>query len=142
MTVFQKWIASGLAGCVLLVLAVHLKNHDPESEKVRFMPCVLRKVTGFHCPGCGSTRAAHALLNRDLGSAWRKNPAFVISLPFILFGFTYSWLNWISPRRARPVRNLLEKLPASLPYVVIAAFVLFGILRNLPMSPFSALAPH
>lgn len=33
------------------------------------MPCVLRTLTGYYCPGCGGTRAVYALLRLQL---WRS----------------------------------------------------------------------
>ncbi|NBX37755.1 MAG: DUF2752 domain-containing protein, partial [Planctomycetes bacterium] len=32
----------------------------------------------MQCPGCGSTRAMHDLLNADLVRAFRCNPALVV----------------------------------------------------------------
>ena len=39
-----------------------------------FPPCPLRAITGFLCPGCGTTRALHALLHGDVAAAFRFNP--------------------------------------------------------------------
>jgi hypothetical protein len=35
--------------------------------------CLFRRVTGRPCPACGSTRATLALLQGDVGEAWRHN---------------------------------------------------------------------
>jgi len=99
-------------------------------------------VTGFYCSGCGTTRSAYALLNLDLLGAWRKNPAFVITSPFIVFGFLLPWLRWVSPTQAIHFDRLATRLPKNLPLWVLGALILFGILRNLQMEPFSLLAPR
>ena len=68
--------------------------------------CVFRQATGLDCPGCGITRALHALLHGRVGEAFRFNPmlfAMMIaggfSLPSVLRGetprFLYArWFGW------------------------------------------------
>lgn len=51
---------------------------------------MVKVLTGFDCPGCGSQRALHALLSGDLVGAWRSNAAFIIALPLIaVLAFTH-----------------------------------------------------
>ena len=49
------------------------------------IPCVFHEVTGLYCPGCGGTRAAAALLQREV----------ILSLfyhPIVLYGVViYGW---------------------------------------------------
>lgn len=68
--------------------------------------CVFRTVTGLECPGCGSTRALHALLHGRIGEAFRFNPllfavmiAAACALPAFLRGetprfLTTRWFGW------------------------------------------------
>ena len=37
--------------------------------------CLLRRLTGFSCPGCGLTRCFISLAHGDLAAAWSFNPA-------------------------------------------------------------------
>lgn len=46
-----------------------------------FPRCWLYQTTGLQCPGCGATRAVHALLNGRLGEAFRLNALMVLLLP-------------------------------------------------------------
>lgn len=138
----HKWIVSGCSFVVLLLLVAYLKLNDPSDQKARFIPCVFNKLTGLHCPGCGSTRASHALLNFDIKGAWQKNRAFVVAVPFIIFGFSYSYLRWMNPRWVAKLTPIIASIPKPIPYLVFAILLLFGILRNLPIEPFSQLAPH
>lgn len=39
-------------------------------------PCVLRRVTGIPCPGCGLSRAWLAVLRLDFVQAFRYHPMF------------------------------------------------------------------
>ena len=120
-----------LAGIVVVVL---LLKFDPNQAGNPLPPCPSRWLTGIYCPGCGATRALHALLHGDIGKAISMNVVFVLALPVVVL----------------LVLNHVAKLPARL--VTIAGFfsdarpwawvlICFAILRNLPWVPFSWLAP-
>ena len=50
------------------------------------MPCLFHHYLGVSCPGCGTTRAIHALFSGSLSESLRFNPAlFVIGLPISIF---------------------------------------------------------
>lgn len=42
--------------------------------------CPFLTLTGFQCPGCGTTRALHALLHGQVGDAFRLNPLLFAAL--------------------------------------------------------------
>jgi hypothetical protein len=108
-----------------------LATQDPASSPY-YLPCGFHLLTGWWCPGCGSTRALHALVHGDLGAALRFNGPVTVGLlaaPAVL---------WLARRRPR-LRSLLLA-PTTLA-LLTAAMLLFGILRNLPYPPFSAMAP-
>ena len=47
--------------------------------------CVLHRVTGVHCAGCGMTRAFCAISHGDFAAAWGFNPfGFVFYAAFVL----------------------------------------------------------
>lgn len=37
-------------------------------------PCTFHKITGFYCPGCGGTRAVHALLHGRILTSLKYHP--------------------------------------------------------------------
>lgn len=45
--------------------------------------CPIHSLTGFFCPGCGSTRAVKALINGDISLAFHNN-ALSLLLPVFL----------------------------------------------------------
>jgi hypothetical protein len=53
--------------------------------------CVIRRVTGQPCPGCGMTRALSRLAHGDLCGAWRHNPRVVVVAPLLVV----AWLGAI-----------------------------------------------
>ena len=68
---------------VFLAIAAWLYfSFDPASTGL-FPKCMFLQFTGYKCPGCGSQRAVHAMLNGDFATAWRMNAMLVASLPVI-----------------------------------------------------------
>lgn len=93
----------------------------------RFYPqCAFHTLTGLDCPGCGTTRALHALLHGDVGAAFRFNPmlfalaaVMLCTLPSILRGesprfLKTRWFGWTS----------------------VVFVTTFWIVRNTPLYPF------
>ncbi len=75
----RRWQRLGLAILAVGALA-WLWAVDPTQSL--FAPrCLFHDLTGLHCPGCGSTRAAHALLHGRLGEALAFNLVFTLGLP-------------------------------------------------------------
>jgi len=124
--------AAALAGTVALLL---LRNFDPAKSWI-FPPCPLHFLTGWYCPGCGSLRALHQLLQGNVRAAWAMNPLTMVLLPFIGYGLTSQALLVLRGRRLPGVF-----LSANMIRLLCAVIVLFGILRNLPIHPFNLLAP-
>lgn len=72
-----------IAVCViLLVLGFIYYALDPASSTA-FPRCTFLSLTGYKCPGCGSQRAIHALLNGDVVAAFKYNAMLLIALPWI-----------------------------------------------------------
>lgn len=65
---------------VLAVLAL-LARFGPEAPL--WPRCPFHVLTGLECPGCGSTRAIHALLRGDLRVAFWCNPFLFYLIPML-----------------------------------------------------------
>jgi len=87
--------------------------------------CLFHEATGLFCPGCGNTRALHALLHGHILMSLRYNPLLIPAVLTVL-------LLVMRPRLATR-----RSVAWSIAVVIIA----FAILRNLPWSPFTLLAP-
>lgn len=71
-----------MGGTVLLVGLVTYAVLDP-SESILFPKCPFYVLTSLKCPGCGSQRAIHALLNGDIPGAFHFNALLVSSVPLV-----------------------------------------------------------
>lgn len=122
-----------LAALALAAVAVALALVDPSRGPVL---CPFRALTGLACPGCGATRGLHALLTGDLGAALRYNALTVALLPFALWAAYVSLGHALGGPRLKVLR--LSPLGTWAFAAVVAAW---WVVRNLPMVPFSGLAP-
>lgn len=102
-----------------------------------FPKCLLYTFTGLYCPGCGSQRAIVALLHADISDALHDNLLAVLALPFLIYSFTISSINFIGNK------NLKTKTVYSPSFVkaIFLLVVIFSILRNIPLYPFTLFAP-
>ena len=126
-------MAAAIAGIAAAVFL--LRVFDPATSGI-FPPCPLHYLTGWYCPGCGSLRAVHQLLNGNPRAAWAMNPLTIFLLPFLTYELSSYALVGI---RGYGLPQLF--LPAVWIRGLGAAIIVFGIARNLPMFPFELLAP-
>ena len=125
-------VATGLA--VAVALAVMYFLYDPAEES--WMPqCLLHRMTGYECAGCGSQRMLHALLHLDIAGALRANALLTLALPYLAF---WGWVE-LTPRRRRGSRKYslrLERIHRRLNSpraigVICIVIVMWSIGRNM-----------
>jgi len=96
--------------------------------------CIFHELTGFYCPGCGGQRSLHSLLNGNFLKAIDYNLLFILLLPLILY-FMFVFITG----KKYSTSSFIYKPYFSL--TIAIAVVAFWILRNIPVKPFSWLAP-
>jgi hypothetical protein len=129
----RAWWGAGIVAA-LLASAV-LFWFDP--VRYAFYPlCLFHVTTGWHCPGCGALRGAHEFLHGHWLTALRLN-ALVFGLAPLAFVGWFGW-HW---RERDPLRPDRFRFSAPAGWWVLGALVLFGVLRNIPVYPFTLLAP-
>jgi len=122
------WRIAAVTAAALVVSAgvVVLFVFDPSTAGF-FPVCTLHEMTGLQCPGCGGLRAVHQLTHGHLEAAWHLNPLVVALFPVAL------WLGLREAVRAFTGREWPGLVTRPLfVWLLAAAMVLFGILRNVP----------
>ncbi len=122
----------GLSACLLACL---LYRHGPSASW--FPGCLFHRFTGLDCPGCGMTRAAHASLHGRFGEAFRFNPVGMVLVSAALLGLGLELIGWMRGT-ALPVRFQIGRRGA---WWLFGIVMVFWILRNIPIWPFTLLAP-
>lgn len=124
---------------LLLLVAAGLLYHagtQIPGESQVLLPCVFFTLTDWHCPGCGVTRLVHALLHGRIYEAFRYNPLLFVATPFLALGVTSELKRYVTGRA------LFQKMLPSRAIMPIFWLVLaYWVLRNIPVFPFTLLAP-
>lgn len=122
-SVFLLWLTIAAGSVCLFVI---------EPGKSALLPvCPFRALTGFTCPGCGSTRGMHQLLHGNLGAAFELNPLLLLALPLLLYALLdYSY----RVMTGRPIRH--NTLAPKYIYTIFGVVLFFWVFRNTPWYPF------
>ena len=129
-------VAGGLA-LAAVVAGVWLLRGGPDLG-VWWPGCMFHRLTGWHCPGCGMTRALCALWHGRVAAAFGYNPLLMSVAPVVAAGVGLEVLAWVrGPERATP--RLRPGPRVVIGFVVVV--VVYWVLRNLPWWPCTMLAP-
>lgn len=114
-------------GIVLITVAAFFALYiygtfDPSES---FFPrCPFYWATGLKCPGCGSQRALHHLLNGEIGAAFHHNAFLVAFIPVLVFIISADLLRFRYPKLYFASRNPV------LSWSILATILLWWVLRN------------
>ena len=138
----QRLVKAGILAIVGLLIGVggYVRVTFPPAGSQYYPKCQLHSLTGLHCPGCGMTRFASALLRGDPSQAVAYNVLGVVALPFVAIWVlqqVWAWLRGVTARRW-----FSPKWHGRVTAVFIALLAVFFVLRNVPVEPFTLLAPH
>ena len=133
----QTKILYVIVTCIAALSATLLYIFVYPQYAVYFPKCIFHLATGLHCPGCGSQRALVALLNGNVLTAMHDNLLAVILLPFLLYTLFIFFYNLFNSKKIH-TKVFNSFLSAKTILILVIAFV---ILRNIPLYPFTLLAP-
>ncbi len=102
-------------------------------------PCIFYEITGLYCAGCGSGRCMLAVLNLDFYAAFRYQPLLFISSPFLVYYVAKLYLGFVFGKDVLPFPEIRGKWAG---ITVVAVIIAYWILRNIPVFPFTLLAPN
>jgi hypothetical protein len=126
---------AGLAVSAAALLAIIVLLYAVDPRSVNWLPrCQFHQLTGWHCPGCGATRAAHALVHGEWVRALAANPLLVGGAPLLLT--VCAW------RRMRDGAGWSLRVRPAWIWGMVAVLAAFTVLRNVPVYPLHLLAPH
>lgn len=111
---------------ITLVTLVLIWRCDP-MDSVWMPKCMIHTITGLQCPGCGITRALHAVLHGHFAEAIRYNLFLLISLPYLIAVGLVSYVPALY--RRNELRRIVLGMPLAITYV--ALFLLWFVIRNL-----------
>ena len=119
---------------ILLLVAVMIYYFA--GLKITLPSCIYLSELGIYCAGCGGTRAFTRFMHLDFSGAAHANVLYVL-LGFymiaIFAGLNYSiFLNKSFPKWLFKTWYL---------YIIAAFALIFLIIRNIPVSPFTLLIP-
>lgn len=115
-----KWTLIG-SGVLLLLIIYGL--FDPESGY--FPRCIFKTITGYDCPGCGSQRAIHALLNGHFAEAWHYNALMILAIPLVALLVMSRVYAGRMPRLFMALRS------TTISYLLIIVVLTWWIVRNI-----------
>lgn len=132
----ERLFALAIVGTVLGALA-YIRFFNPANPATNYYPaCPFNRLTGFYCPGCGTLRGLHQLTHGHLVAALDYNVFMVLALPF--FGYTLLSYAMVAARGWGLPKPFIRPVFIKAAFWAIAAF---WILRNIPVYPFTILAP-
>jgi hypothetical protein len=124
----ERIFLMGVAVALAALAAGVLRVFNPATTWF-YPPCLFRALTGYLCPGCGTLRALHELLNGHVAAAFRLNPLMMLLLPCVGYSAVSSAAE-TAFGRALP-RVFLR--PAYI-WILLTVIILFWILRNTPLA--------
>ncbi|MBS7262325.1 MAG: DUF2752 domain-containing protein [Eubacteriales bacterium] len=131
----KKRVFRRLAGTGIIVLCLFLLAAgfwwDVEASTLDV--CLVHRLTGLDCPGCGMTRAFHCLLHLRIADALDYNvfsPVVFLLIAALIVTIEADLLL---------DKKLFQHVPPWPLVALLAALLVFGVVRNIPIEPFTYL---
>ncbi len=130
----ERWTAA--AGAVAFAAGSAVVAYVNPTETHLLPICPLFALTGIACPGCGLTRAFHALFHGDLVTALGYNaltPVWVVIFAYVAVSLTLT--------AVRGKGLAMWPIHPRFLWGFMIVLLTFGVLRNIPVYPLTLLFP-
>ena len=117
------WLALAIAAIIMYILL--------GSPLKGILFCPIYHWLHLYCPGCGIGRMLQAILHGQWYQAFRYNPLIFICLPFLGWYLYDTIMDMLSKRK-----SISASWPMAVWMTILAAFIVYGILRNIPAFAF------
>ena len=107
---------------------IYLLCHLQDSENTHFGVCIFRKVTGFPCPSCGTTRAVQLLLQGNVLASLQMNPFGI--LVAIIMTIVPLWIAFDLIFKRDTFYQAYKKTEATIRIKWIAAILILLVILN------------
>lgn len=140
----RPWAGPAIVGGVVGLATAYTAWQDPNRSGSLFPGCPMKEVTGLDCPGCGATRAVHALTHGDIGAALDHNALITVLVPLVVVAWGLWLVHTVRVTRARRRQVDPPAWPAALRIPapsyqgwlgIIGFLVAFAVVRNISAVP-------
>ena len=133
---FPPKVRFTLLSFFLMIFFVVLYIQPATKTNHVYPPCVFHLITGWHCPGCGTLRGLSCLVHGDFIGFWNKNKLLILFIPY----FTAEYI--LYAMKCFGIKRSKYFFSSTYIWIFFVVIVLYWILRNIPVYPFTSLAPH
>ena len=123
----SKTIKWSVGIILVVVLTILYRTYNPYTSSY-FPKCPFRELTRLKCPGCGSQRAIHYLLNLDISNATKENAILVLSIPYLSVGLVFDLIRHPNSKALMWRKKLFGQKAITVILIIIIAF---WTLRNI-----------
>lgn len=137
----MKWYNYILLAAAIIIplIAIYMYYaYYKETDSTWINQCTIHRFTGLDCPGCGGQRSLHSLLHGNIKEALRYNSLFIVGIPFLIYFYYIAIRVYVLKQKQYLQSFVFSKKFA---YTFLATILLFFILRNIPIFPFTYLSP-
>jgi hypothetical protein len=129
---FPAFVFLAAQAAALALFGFIIPNDSP------FFPrCVFHAITGLYCPGCGTGRGILRMLRGDILGGIRQNWFLLVGLPILALAD----INAVLALLGREPLVDFDRVKG-LAFALLVAVLAYWILRNIPVFPFTLLAPQ
>jgi hypothetical protein len=131
----QRYYRWALLILIFMGISIYFYFNNPAATL--YPPCPFLYLSGYYCPGCGTSRAFHQLLHGNIINAFNLNPLMVICIPLV----AYLFVCILEPKVMRKCSISRYIFNTTFLKIMFGIILVYWIARNIKFYPFILLAP-